>query len=131
MRRSIMLLETAKTITPDGTALTSATIERVAGVLPDVVITNIITACSSNSFDKLENCVNDIYAQGYSCNCIVEGLVQWMGTNINGDTINTLTDIQKAAFARQCAQVDYAMSFGSNEYLQLFSLLSHLMKLLC
>lgn len=129
MRRSITLLETAKTVTPEGSELSVITLEKISGLLPFSVIEDISKACSSNSFEKLELLVNSLTCSGYSVASIVDGLITWMTTTTEG--MASLSDSQKAAFARYCAEVDYCMTYGANEYLQLFSLLSQLMKLMC
>ena len=91
----------------------------------DKDLDNFLAACKGNSFDKLQEQVNNIYAEGYS---VIQFIKQLLDKVI---TMTDISDIQKAKITIKMAEVDSCLVEGASELLQLLDLGSYLLQVFC
>lgn len=117
LRKAINLLQSAHRLRSKR-SVTKDLIADVAGIVPMQVIEELFACCRANSFEQLEQAVQQAVLQGYSANQIVEQMMAYVCRN------GTIKDSHKAAIALKAGQVDKCLSDGADEYLQLMDLLS-------
>jgi len=120
MRKAITYLQSAARLKP-GETVTEQDILEIAGVIPPAVIDALIEACKSDSYEKLENTVQDMIADGHSA---AQLLTQIHDVLID---LDELKDKQKAVVMERLAVVDKRLLDGADEYLQIMDLTSILM----
>mmetsp|Transcript_10382 Transcript_10382/g.19672 ORF Transcript_10382/g.19672 Transcript_10382/m.19672 type:complete len:331 (+) Transcript_10382:51-1043(+) len=118
MRRSITLMQSAKRLVMSGEVMTSKHVLEVAGVVPKDVVTNLLRACKSNSFQDIQNAVEDTVAEGFP----VDQILQKVQAVLMED--DTLTDLHKAKISVRLAESDCKLIEGADESLQLLDILS-------
>lgn len=121
LRKAITYMQCAAKLKPDQCIKSSDVLE-IAGILKEEVIEKILDTCSTGSFEKVEQCVQDIIYEGYSCIQVVSQLHDHLIER--GDII----DAKKAIIFDKIAEVDNNLLEGSDEYLQLLDILTLIMK---
>lgn len=121
LRKAITYMQCAAKLKPDQCIKSSDVLE-IAGILKEEVIEKILDTCSTGSFEKVEQCVQDIIYEGYSCIQVVSQLHDHLIER--GDII----DAKKAIIFDKIAEVDNNLIEGSDEYLQLLDILTLIMK---
>jgi len=121
LRKAITYMQCAAKLKPDQCIKSSDVLE-IAGILKEEVIEKILDTCSTCSFEKVEQCVQDIIYEGYSCIQVVSQLHDHLIER--GDII----DAKKAIIFDKIAEVDNNLIEGSDEYLQLLDILTLIMK---
>eukprot|EP01112_Ceratiomyxa_fruticulosa_P020155 TRINITY_DN6791_c0_g1_i2.p1 TRINITY_DN6791_c0_g1~~TRINITY_DN6791_c0_g1_i2.p1 ORF type:complete len:364 (+),score=61.27 TRINITY_DN6791_c0_g1_i2:109-1200(+) len=124
LRKAITFLQSAYRL-HGGKDLDSESIINVAGVMPESITQDLMTACQSNSFDQLQTKVSDIISQGYPAIQVISQLHDIVVSSEH------FTSMQKSHIAIKLAEADKALSDGADEYLQLMDSLSFLMRQIC
>ena len=89
------------------------------------MIDKFIAVCQSNSFDKLQEQVNNVVCEGYSTVTFIEQVQQKIISS------KELSDTQKAKISIKMAEVDASLLEGASEFLQLLDLGSTMLQVLC
>jgi len=118
LRRAITLLQ--NTYMLHGAEMSGKHITDSAAVIPDSVMLELVAACRSNSFDKMQAKINDLIADGYPANQIVLQLHDWVMSKEN----QAMSQTSKALICRQLAATDKCLVDGADETLQLLHLSS-------
>ncbi|KXS14879.1 P-loop containing nucleoside triphosphate hydrolase protein [Gonapodya prolifera JEL478] len=92
----------------------------VAATPPGRVLDGLLESCKSKRFDRIENTVTEIVAEGWS----VAGLLQQITDRLL--TSPHTTSVQKAELALQLSDCDKALTDGADEHLQLLNLASRM-----
>ncbi|XP_045200092.1 replication factor C subunit 4-like [Mercenaria mercenaria] len=124
LRKAITFLQSASRLKA-GDTITQTDIYEIAGVIHDDVIDNLLTVCQSNSYEKLQNCVQDLMNEGHPASQLIlqlhDKVVQ----------LDELGDKQKSVVMEKLAIVDKCLMDGADEFLQLMALCSVIMKQFC
>jgi len=120
MRKAITYLQSAARL-KSGESVTEQDIFEIAGVIPVSVLDELIEACKSDSYEKLEANVKGMIADGHSAAQLI--------TQIHDVLIemDELKDKQKAAVMERLAVVDKRLIDGADEYLQIMDLATVIM----
>ncbi|XP_074658550.1 replication factor C subunit 4-like [Tubulanus polymorphus] len=124
LRKAITLLQSAHRLKGE-TGIDEIDISEIAGVIPDEVVSDLVTTCESNSYEKLETCVKNLIAEGHSAYTLINQL---------HDVIvfkNELNDHQKSVICEKIGVVDKRLMDGADEYLQVMDLGSVIMQQIC
>ncbi|XP_052782852.1 replication factor C subunit 4-like [Mya arenaria] len=124
LRKAITFLQSAGRLKSEAT-ITQADIYEIAGVIPDDVIDGLITVCHSNSYEKLQSCVQDLMNEGHAASQLILQLHDKLVE------MDSLGDKQKSLVLDKLAVVDKCLMDGADEFLQLMALCSVLMKQIC
>ncbi|XP_037094311.1 replication factor C subunit 4-like [Pollicipes pollicipes] len=115
LRKAITTLQSAARLRPAG-GLTAADVREVMGVVPEPVLEQLLTACRSGSYEKLELSVRDLILEGYAA---AQLLVQLMDKLIR---LEDVPDLGKAIILERLALCDSRLQDGADEYLQIMDL---------
>ncbi|KAI0221504.1 replication factor C subunit 4, partial [Massospora cicadina] len=115
LRKAIMFLQSAQQFTQDQ-VLTKSAIETVTGVVPDLVIENILQVLSTNHSNQFYETVACLMNEGYAADSLVARIHDRMLS------MNHLTSLQKARIAQHIGSIDRCLSEGADEQLQLLDL---------
>ncbi|CAF1031637.1 unnamed protein product [Brachionus calyciflorus] len=122
LRKAITYLQCASRLKLESGCIKSSDVLEIAGILKDDVIEKILDTCSTGSFEKVEQCVQNLIFDGFSCNQIVTQLHDVLIER------HDLNDAKKAIIFEKIACVDNDLIEGADEYLQLLDLLVLIMK---
>ena len=122
LRKAITYLQCASKLKIDSGCVKSSDVLEIAGILNDSVIEKILDTCGTGSFEKVEQCVQDLIFDGFSCNQVVTQLHDALMERAD------LDDGKKATIFEKIACVDNDLIEGADEYLQLLDLLVLVMK---
>jgi len=120
LRKAITFLQSAHTLY--GKDTNSESIVEISGRVPSSVVDNLLKAATSNSFDQLQKAIADAIASGFPANQILSQMFDKIVE------VKTLSNLQKAQISEQIAQSDRCLQEGADEFLQLMSALSCIMK---
>lgn len=115
LRRAVTFLQTAHRLKGED-GVTIDDILEITGVIPEDVIKSFVESCSTNSFEKLQETVEAISADGYPASQLI--------SQIHDEIVimQSLTDSQKCEITEKLAIMDSCLNDGADEYLQLMSL---------
>lgn len=125
MRKAVMFLQSASRLCGQDEAITDSIIMDITGVVPEDMLDEIIKACHSDSYQTLDDTVKRVNREGYAASQLLGQLHDCV------ILMEDLTDKQKSAVCEKMGMVDKCLMDGADEYLQLMSLLSTLMKQIC
>ncbi|XP_005105320.1 replication factor C subunit 4 [Aplysia californica] len=125
MRRAIMYLQSASRLCGQDGTISQSMIFNIAGVVPEDSLDQLISTCSSDSYEELDKVVKNVIFEGYAASQILEQLFDKV---VN---MNTLSDQQKAIIFEKMAHTDKCLLDGADEYLQLMALFSTIMQQSC
>lgn len=111
MRKAITLLQSAYRLYAG--KLTAHTILHIAGVVPDKLLHNYLSACKSKSFEKVHNIIYELEKEGYSTEQVLYQIHEVLLSSKDYD------DLQKASIAEVLASAHHALLDGADETLQL------------
>eukprot|EP00026_Physarum_polycephalum_P008944 Phypoly_transcript_09051.p1 GENE.Phypoly_transcript_09051~~Phypoly_transcript_09051.p1 ORF type:complete len:254 (+),score=50.06 Phypoly_transcript_09051:631-1392(+) len=111
MRKSITYLQSAFKLFGDD--LNADSVVEIAGVVPEKIIAKLLVGCRSNSFDKLQQTVEEIFMEGYPAAQIISQLSDYIATT------EELTNLQKSKIAIKLGETDKCLVDGADEFLQL------------
>uniref|UniRef100_A0A8C4QIA4 Replication factor C (activator 1) 4 n=1 Tax=Eptatretus burgeri TaxID=7764 RepID=A0A8C4QIA4_EPTBU len=115
LRRAVTLLQGANRLVGHNQLVTATLIRDIAGTVPEERITGVIDACKSNSYDKINKTLKGLLSDGYAASDIIVNINDLLVTH------SQLTDKQKSVLAERLAEVDLALSDGSDDFLQILS----------
>ncbi|KAM3238368.1 replication factor C subunit 2 isoform X1 [Capsicum annuum] len=122
LRRAITYLQSAARLF--GSSISAKDLISVSGVIPNVVVQAIFSACRSGNFDLANKEVNNVIAEGYP---VSQMLSQLYDIVVDADDIS---DEQKARICKKFAEADKCLVDGADEYLQLLNVASSTMQAL-
>jgi len=102
--------------------ITSEDVLEIAGVLKDKVIEKIIDTCSTGSFERVEECVQELIYDGFSCVQVITQMHDMLMERAD------IKDSKKAVIFEKIAEIDNNLMEGADEYLQLLDLAVTLMR---
>lgn len=124
MRKAITLLQSLARLRGSEEIVLSDTVD-ISGVVPEDVIDNLIRVCHSDSYDKLDNTIQELMAEGHSA---VQLLLQLHDKFVE---VDELGDNQKSVIFEKIAVVDKCLMDGADEYLQMMALCTVIMQQIC
>eukprot|EP00898_Chlorokybus_atmophyticus_P006804 jgi/Chlat1/7124/Chrsp57S06801 len=113
LRRAITTLQSAATLY--GANVTS---DNIISVLPEGLITGLLQACRSGTFENAQRAVTDLVSEGHSAAQIFEQLSEAV------ILAEDITDKQKAQICEKIAVADKCLVDGADEWLQLMDIAS-------
>lgn len=123
MRRAITFLQSIHRLY--GNEINVESVYMVSGAVPKKEIQEVLTVCKSNSFPQLQSFVNKVCCDGYSACQFFDQLLSHIIDQPE------LSNTQKSTMIDAIAKADQCLVDGADEFLQLFSVLSVIMKTLC
>jgi len=123
MRKVITYLQSAHRLY--GSDLSADSIIDIAGVIPGDALTKILQACQSNSFERLQKTVSNMFAQGYPTSQLLLQMHDHVAHS------NNFTNEQKAKIAMKLGESDKCLVDGADEFLQLLDTCAFIMHTLC
>lgn len=121
LRKAITYLQCVARLKIDE-SITSEDILEIAGVLKDKVIEKIIDTCSTGSFERVEECVQELIYDGFSCVQVITQMHDMLMERAD------IKDSKKAIIFEKIAEIDNNLMEGADEYLQLLDLSVTLMR---
>jgi len=106
-------------------AVTEEDVFEITGVVPSRLIAKLMTACASDSYDKLDSVVQEIIEEGFSAGQV---LYHVHDAVVASDEMN---DKQKSVVCEALGAGDKCLADGADEYLQLMSVCCTIMQTLC
>lgn len=122
MRKAITTLQSAFRL--NGSPVIPQTIMDVAGTIPKDVAESLVENCKMAPFQKVQECVENILADGFPAQEIllkIQGLVL---------TDTSIGENARAKILIKLAEADKELVDGSDEYLQILSLASYIQQTL-
>jgi len=98
--------------------LTPQHVVEVAGLVPDAVVSDLLSACKSNSFDALDAAASECVLSGYPVNQVFAQLLPFIVRD------PTIRDVAKSRIAIRIADSDKKLVDGADEQLQLTDVMS-------
>ena len=120
MRKAITLLQSAHQYGPNGAD--ADLIVELAAMVPDEAITNLVNACLSNHYQKLQLELQDMVCMGYPASQILSQLHDAIIRDPK------LRNSLKGTVCEAIAQADDCLCDGANDFLQLSNVCTTLMK---
>jgi replication factor C subunit 2/4 len=120
MRRAITYLQSIHRLY--GNDINVESVYMVSGSIPKKEIQDVLTICQSNSFGQVQACVNKLSLDGYSAGQFLEQLLSHVIAQPD------LTNVQKSIIVDAIARADQCLVDGADEFLQMFSVFSVIMK---
>ena len=102
----------------------AALLSELAGLPPPSVIQQLVAAMETKLFDKMKDAVQEVWANGYSAQFILQGLLQqWVLADDNASSQQkySLSELSKAKLSIRMAEAEANMMEGADEYLQLMT----------
>ena len=102
----------------------TALLSELAGLPPPSAIQQLIDAMETKLFDKVKAAVQEVCANGYSAQFILQGLLQqWVMADPTASSQHqySLSELSKAKLSIRMAQAEANMMEGADEYLQLMT----------
>jgi replication factor C subunit 2/4 len=116
------------------TVVDETVLAELAGLPPPAVIQQLVTAMKSKLFDTVKDAVQEVCANGYSAQFVLQGLLQqWVlakaatadddndSSKGSKNKSNDLSELSKAKLAIRMAEAEANMMDGADEYLQLMT----------
>merc|ERR1712242_465687 len=99
-------------------------IYEITGVIPQKYIEGLLEVCQLNSYDRLQQFVDDLICEGFSGHQLINQLHDEVVTSGN------LTDVNKSEICEKLALAESNLLDGADEYLQMMSAATFMMKVL-
>jgi replication factor C subunit 2/4 len=100
-------------------------IVQIAGLIPDATVGNFFDTMKSNSFSKMESVVRDLLLDGFSAQQLLEQIFNRLISDPD------ISDVQKSVVLLRITDADRRLTDGCDEYMQLLSVASAMMKTFC
>lgn len=124
LRKAITYLQTTNRLKREGN-ITIDDVREVAGYIPEKWVVRFITACQKKSYEKVEEFLYNLIAEGYSAAQLINQLHDW----IYSDEC-TFTDKQISQIMEALAVCDHRLLDGSDEFIQSFQVGSEIIQIL-
>ncbi|KAK7069113.1 replication factor C subunit 4 [Halocaridina rubra] len=125
LRRAITTVQSTARLRTEGEKITKQDVYEIAGVVPETWLNKLFEVCTTDSYEKLSDYLNDMMAEGFAGSQI---MLQMHDLIIGCDD---LRDSQKSVVLDKLAVCDHRLLNGGDEYLQVLDLCCVLMKQLC
>ena len=96
----------------------------ITGVIPTKYIEGLLEVCQLNSYERLQQFVDDLVCEGFSGHQLINQLHDEVVTS------NSLNDQNKAEICAKLATAESCLLDGADEYLQVMSVATYMMKVL-
>jgi len=96
----------------------------ISGVIPERYIEGLLEVCQLNSYDRLQAHVDDMMCEGFSGHQLIS---QLHDHTVSNDCLN---DRQKSTVCEKLAVAEHCLLEGADEYLQVMSVSTTIMKTL-
>ena len=124
LRKAITSLQSvARLKAGTGQEIVEEDVYEITGVIPTKHIEGILDVCQLNSYDRLEEYVDNMMCEGYSGHQLINQLQEYVVTSV-------LTDQQKGEICSALAGAESCLLDGADEYLQVLAVTSLMMKVL-
>ena len=117
LRQAITLLQSAFRLYGSEQHVTSAAIQDLAGLAPELLMQSLMDACQSGDALKVKAAVNDAVLEGFAVSQILSQVLDYI---LNSDS---LSEKQKADISIKFAETDKRLVDGADEELQLLDAL--------
>jgi replication factor C subunit 2/4 len=119
MRKAVTYMQSCHQLS-GGLGVTKEAVVDISGQVPKQVISTLWGHMQGKGFDAVNAATKDIIAEGYPLNSIMAQLHDMAVTSAD------LSDKNKALICEKLAQVDFCLSEGSSEALQLLDLCAYI-----
>jgi len=123
LRRAITTLQSASRMF--GTSIAEKHIVEISGIVPQEVIVNLLQLASLTDINQVRKEVNKVIKQGYAVYQIINQFATYL---LSDKTTVKLDDIQKSKILLKIGEVDKCLMDGADEFIQLLSVVSTLIK---
>lgn len=120
LRKAITLLQSAHKIS--GGKITEDDVYEMSGMVPDVLVNNLIQSACSLNFGEVKKLTETIFAQGYSIEQCLSQIVDSIVAT------NCLNDHQKGLVLMEIGNVENRLMEGANPNLQILGLGAYIMR---
>ena len=104
--------------------ITEEDVYEITGVIPTKYIEGLLEVCQLNSYERLQQFVDDLVCEGFSGHQLINQLHDEVVTS------NSLNDQNKAEICAKLATAESCLLDGADEYLQVMSVATYIMKVL-
>jgi len=104
--------------------ITEDDVYEITGVIPTKYIEGLLEVCQLNSYERLQQFVDDLVCEGFSGHQLINQLHDEVVTS------NSLNDQNKAEICAKLATAESCLLDGADEYLQVMSVATYMMKVL-
>lgn len=125
MRRAVTILQSVQALSMGG-AIKWENVAEMSGLPPENVIQPLLQSLTSKSFDSMEQAVSNVIAEGYAAQYIIGALLQ----RVVLEEDSKIDDIGRAKLSIKIAETDKKLMDGADDYLQLISVCSLVVRLL-
>ena len=123
LRKAITSLQSCARLKA-GEVIVEEDVYEITGVIPTKFIEGLLDVCQLNSYDRLQEYIDNIVCEGFSAHQLINQLHDEVLTS------NSLTDGNKAEICDKLALAESCLLDGADEYLQMMSVATHIMKVL-
>ncbi|EEC18407.1 replication factor C, subunit RFC4, putative [Ixodes scapularis] len=124
MRRAITLFQSVSRLKLGEPVLTEDVAE-VACIIPKSWVDRVLQTCASNSYEKLDQTIQDLVLEGYPASQLFNQLHDVLIASADYD------DKQKSVIMEKLAICDHRLLEGADEYLQMMDLCVTIMNQVC
>ncbi|XP_074603598.1 replication factor C subunit 4 [Brevipalpus obovatus] len=125
LRKAITFLQTAFRLKGKESKVTFDDVREITGYIPEKVVTDFMSACEKHSYEKVEDFLDDLVAEGYSASQLITQIHDW----VLSDNCS-FTDTQLARIMEAIAVADHRLLEGANEFVQTFQVGSEIIQAL-
>ena len=122
MRKAITTLQSAFRL--KGSPVLSDTILDVSGTVPSGVVQGVFDACKSDRFDKVQDAIDSVIADGYPAQEILLKIQEILLMD------SSVPESKRGEILIKLAESDKELVDGSDEYLQILSVAAHIQQVL-
>lgn len=122
MRKAITTLQSAYRL--KGSPVMPDTILDVAGTVPESVVRNVLDMCRGEPFQKVQQAVEDVIADGYPAQEILKKIQDLVLDD------GSIPESTRGQILVKLAEADKDLVDGSDEYLQLLAVAAHVQQVL-
>jgi len=123
LRKAITSLQScARLKSGDQVEIGPEDVDEISGVIPSRFIEGLLDTAQLNSYERLEEAVDGLMCEGFSGHQLVLQLLNNVVEN------GALTDRQKSEICAELGKAEHALLEGADEYLQMMSIATVIMK---
>lgn len=123
LRKAITSLQSCARLKGD-VEIAKDDVYEISGVIPEKYLEGLLEVCQLNSYDRVQGFVDDMICEGFSGHQLINQLHDHVVSN------SCLTDSQKSAICEKLAVSEHCLLEGADEYLQIMSVATTIMKVL-
>jgi len=123
LRKAITSLQSCARL-KGGEEIAQYDVYEISGVIPEKYLEGLLEVCQLNSYDRVQGYVDDMICEGFSGHQLMSQLHDQVVCS------GCLTDNQKSAICEKLAVSEHCLLEGADEYLQIMSVATTVMKVL-